>query len=95
MAWACRASTHTARRPSPTKAPCSQFDVRPVYRCIQEQFLSLRDEIEWGYNDIYGISGCLNQHPRAAMKQRADESKRDFCYDFLIECVEVDEASLD
>ena len=72
-----------------------KFDVRPIYRCIQEEFLPLRGQIEWGYNDIYGISGSLNQHPRAAMKQRADESKRDFCYDFLIECVEVDEAALD
>jgi 4-hydroxy 2-oxovalerate aldolase len=62
-----------------------KFDVRPVYRAIQEVFIPLREEIEWGFNDIYGISGHLNQHPRAAMKQRADEKTRDNCYDFFVE----------
>ncbi len=72
-----------------------KFDVRPIYRCIQEEFLKLRQEIEWGYNDIYGIGGCLNQHPRAAMKQRAKGDDKDLCYDFLLECTELDEAALD
>ncbi len=59
-----------------------KFDVQPIYKVIQEQFAPLRKEIEWGYNDIYGISGLLNQHPRDAMKWRADKGKRDNCYDF-------------
>jgi 4-hydroxy 2-oxovalerate aldolase len=46
----------------------------------------LREEIEWGFNDIYGISGCLNLHPRAAMQRRADKKIRDNCYDFLLDC---------
>ena len=45
-----------------------KFDVRPLYRVIQEEFVPLRDEIEWGFNDIYGISGHMNQHPRNAMR---------------------------
>lgn len=67
-----------------------KFDVEPIYEVIQEHFVSLRDEIEWGYNDIYGISGCLNQHPRAAMRQRADKSLRDNCLDFYRECKNLD-----
>ncbi len=63
-----------------------KFNVNPVYKTIQEQFVPLRKEIEWGFNDIYGISGHLNQHPRAAMKCRADKKRMDQCYDFLIEC---------
>lgn len=63
-----------------------KFDVAPVYKTIQEHFVPLRKEIEWGFNDIYGISGYLNQHPRAAMKCRADKERMDRCYDFLIEC---------
>ncbi|MFQ5965207.1 MAG: hypothetical protein ACE5KZ_13110 [Candidatus Scalinduaceae bacterium] len=51
-----------------------KFDVRPIYKVI-----------EWGFNDIYGISGHLNQHPRDAMKQRANAETRDNCYDFLME----------
>jgi 4-hydroxy 2-oxovalerate aldolase len=63
-----------------------KFDVAPVYKTIQEHFVPLREEIEWGFNDIYGIGGHLNQHPRAAMKCRADKEIMDNCYDFLVEC---------
>jgi len=63
-----------------------KFDVKPVYKAIQEHFVPLREEIEWGFNDIYGIGGHLNQHPRAAMKCRADKERMDKCYDFLLEC---------
>jgi 4-hydroxy 2-oxovalerate aldolase len=68
-----------------------KFNVEPIYKAIQEEFVPLRKEIEWGFNDIYGISGHLNQHPRAAMKLRADKKNRDLCYDFLIEQSRLDE----
>jgi 4-hydroxy 2-oxovalerate aldolase len=71
-----------------------KFDVRPVYRAIQEVFVPLRREIEWGYNDIYGISGYLNQHPRDAMKQRANPEIRDDCYDFYLESRRIDDVDL-
>ena len=66
-----------------------KFDVRPVYKVIQEKFVDLRDHIEWGFNDIYGISGHLNQHPRAAMKQRGDPEIKDNCYDFYLTSTDV------
>ena len=62
-----------------------KFDVRPIYKVIQDYMIDLRKEIEWGFNDIYGISGYLNQHPRAAMKQRGDNKVKENCYDFLLE----------
>lgn len=62
-----------------------KFDVAPIYKAIQEEMVPLRDEIEWGFNDIYGISGHLNRHPRNAMKQRANPEIKDNCYDFLKE----------
>ncbi len=65
-----------------------KFDVRPVYRVIQEQMIALRKDIEWGFNDIYGISGHLNQHPRMAMRFRADKKNCDNCYDFYNESIE-------
>ena len=67
-----------------------KFDVEPIYEVIQEFFVPLREEIEWGFNDIYGISGSLNQHPRLAMKQRGNKSDRDNCYDFYRECRELE-----
>jgi 4-hydroxy 2-oxovalerate aldolase len=66
-----------------------KFNVRPIYKVIQEQFVPLRDEIEWGFNDIYGISGHLNQHPRDAMKFRADKENKDNCYDFYVKSIEA------
>ena len=67
-----------------------KFDVRPIYNVIQEHMVPLREEIEWGFNDIYGISGHLNQHPRDAMKKRANAESKDNCYDFLIESMNED-----
>ncbi len=67
-----------------------KFDVRPIYKVIQEHFVPLRQEIEWGFNDIYGISGHLNQHPREAMKFRKDEAHKDDCYDFLLNALNLD-----
>lgn len=71
-----------------------KFDVRPVYKAIQEDFLDLRKEIEWGFNDIYGISGHLNQHPRAAMRRRGKDDVKDNCYDFLLDSLRVDDGTL-
>jgi 4-hydroxy 2-oxovalerate aldolase len=71
-----------------------KFDVRPIYKAIQEAFVPLRQEIEWGYNDIYGISGTLNQHPRDAMKQRASKKIQDDCYDFYVESKRIDDAGV-
>ena len=72
-----------------------KFDVRPIYKAIQEHFIPLREEIEWGFNDIYGISGYLNQHPREAMKLRADKKLKDNCFDFYLESMRIDDAELD
>ena len=68
-----------------------KFDVRPIYRLIQEEFVPLRKSIEWGFNDIYGISGHLNQHPREAMKLRASRKNKDSCYDFFLESASFDD----
>lgn len=68
-----------------------KFDVRPIYKVIQEHFVPLRGEIEWGFNDIYGISGHLNQHPREGMKVRANRLERDNCYDFYLKSMRLDD----
>ncbi len=71
-----------------------KFDVSPLYKVIQEQFVPLRKEIEWGFNDAYGISGHLNQHPRQAMKFRANKKSKDNCYDFWVESTRQDDVDL-
>ena len=67
-----------------------KFDVRPIYRAIQEDFVPLREQIEWGFNDIYGISGHLNQHPREGMKVRGNPELKDNCYDFYLESLRLE-----
>ncbi len=71
-----------------------KFDVRPIYKVIQEEFVPLRRQIEWGFNDIYGISGHLNQHPREAMKLRADAHRMDQCYDFYLSSSRIEEPGI-
>ncbi|MCB1829587.1 MAG: nucleoid-structuring protein H-NS [Chromatiaceae bacterium] len=66
-----------------------KFDVRPIYKVIQEEFVPLREQIEWGFNDIYGISGHLNQHPREGMKVRGNPELKDRCYDFYLESLDL------
>jgi len=64
-----------------------KFKVRPVLECIRDHFLPLNDQMEWGYQVPYMITGQLNQHPRAAIKMRAGESPDDYVafYDQMTE----------
>jgi 4-hydroxy 2-oxovalerate aldolase len=45
-----------------------KFDIRPLIEVIQEIFIPIKAEIEWGYHIPYLITGVLNEHPRSAMK---------------------------
>ena len=64
-----------------------KFHIRPVYKLLQEQFVPLREKIEWGPFVPYMISGQLNQHPREAMALRAGDDKDDYVafYDSAID----------
>ncbi len=53
-----------------------RYKLRPVLQLIQDRFLPLREEIEWGYIVPYMITGMLNEHPRVAMALR-DSPERD------------------
>ena len=64
-----------------------KFNIRPIYALLQNDFLELRKEIEWGPLIPYNITGLLNQHPRAAIKLRAGENKDNYV-DFYDQCVE-------
>ncbi len=53
-----------------------KFDVRPVLQLIEDHYLPLSREIEWGYILPYMITGVLNEHPRVAIELR-DSPQRD------------------
>ena len=52
-----------------------KFDLRPILDLISNEFIPLRERIEWGYIIPYAITGMRNEHPRAAMALRNGEKK--------------------
>jgi 4-hydroxy 2-oxovalerate aldolase len=55
-----------------------KFDIRPVLDVISNEFISLREKIEWGYIIPYAITGILDEHPRAAMALRNSDKKENY-----------------
>ena len=54
-----------------------KFDIRPIIQVIQDIFVPMKAEIEWGYHLPYLITGVLNEHPRSAMKIMAQKELPD------------------
>jgi len=57
-----------------------KFKLDPVLEIIEEEFLPMRDQIEWGYILPYMITGILNQHPRSAIALRASKDKDKYAH---------------
>jgi 4-hydroxy 2-oxovalerate aldolase len=66
-----------------------KFDLRPVYRCMQNNINPLRKNLDWGPLVPYNITGQMNQHPRSAIKFLAS-AQRDNCLDFYDRCLADD-----
>ena len=50
-----------------------KFHIRPVWKLLEEQFIPLQKELDWGPTPQYIITGQLNQHPRSAIAARSNE----------------------
>jgi len=48
-----------------------KYKIEPLLKFIKEEIVSLEKELDWGYSIPYMITGQLNEHPRSAMKARA------------------------
>jgi len=55
-----------------------KFDIRPILDVISNEFIPLRNKIEWGYIIPYAIAGMFNEHPRAAMALRESDKKENY-----------------
>ncbi|HOV33650.1 MAG TPA: aldolase catalytic domain-containing protein [Candidatus Hydrogenedens sp.] len=44
-----------------------KYDLKPVLDLIERYFVPLKDELKWGYELPYLVTGVLNQHPRTAL----------------------------
>ena len=51
-----------------------KFDIRPLLDLISNEFIPLREKIEWGYIIPYAITGILNEHPKSGMVLRNSET---------------------
>ncbi len=59
-----------------------QYNIEPILQVIQDVFVDLEKEIEWGYILPYMITGLLNEHPRVAIALR-NSDRKDCCADFF------------
>jgi len=57
-----------------------KFKLDPILEIIEEEFLPMRDQIEWGYILPYMITGILNQHPRSAIALRGSKDKDKYAH---------------
>ena len=55
-----------------------RYHLRPVLKCIQDYIEPLRQELRWGFDIPYMITGVLNQHPRPAMQFNASEDRGNY-----------------
>jgi 4-hydroxy 2-oxovalerate aldolase len=69
-----------------------KFDIRPIFEVIQDIFIPLKTEVEWGYHIPYMITGVLNEHPRSGMKAMAEKNLPDLkkFYEDLLDDTHLD-----
>jgi len=51
------------------------YNIEPVLQVIEDVFIDLAREIEWGYLIPYMITGALNEHPRVGISMRSSPDK--------------------
>lgn len=70
-----------------------KYKLQPVLRLIDQYFARMKDELKWGYEMPYMITGILNKHPRtglAFMKDVMDGKPRSL-EEFYTEHVTVED----
>jgi 4-hydroxy 2-oxovalerate aldolase len=67
-----------------------KFKIRPVLKLLQDHFVALRGQMDWGPSVPYNLSGQLNQHPRMAIAARSGADK-DKYVEFYDKCVSESE----
>ena len=64
-----------------------KYRLRPILQCIQDHVEPMREQLRWGFDIPYMITGMLNQHPRSAIRHNASENRDDIVrfFDEMIE----------
>lgn len=56
-----------------------KYNITPVLDLIEKHFVKMKDDLRWGYEIPYMITGILNKHPKASldyMKAAADGTQQ-------------------
>jgi len=64
-----------------------KYDLRPILKCVQAHIEPMRSKLLWGFDLPYMLTGLLNQHPRAAIKFKAETPNGDIA-EFLDTIIE-------
>ncbi len=64
-----------------------KYKLPPVLRCVDQVIEPMRNQLQWGFDLPYMLTGLFNQHPRAAIKYKAQPQKGDIgeFYDAVLE----------
>ena len=64
-----------------------KFHLRPIIDCIENYFEPMRNNVRWGFDIPYMITGQMNQHPRAAINF-IGSNRMDYTnfYDSMVNC---------
>ena len=62
-----------------------KFRLRPILHCVQHHIEPMREQLKWGFDYPYLITGVLNQHPRAGIAFNESKHRGDIIrfYDSL------------
>ncbi|OPZ15061.1 MAG: 4-hydroxy-2-oxovalerate aldolase [candidate division BRC1 bacterium ADurb.BinA364] len=63
-----------------------KFNNRPIWQLLEERFVQLATEMDWGPHPQYIMAGQMNLHPREAMEARGGEKIHKFV-EFYDTCV--------
>jgi len=64
-----------------------KYRLRPILKFIQDHVPTLKQQMEWGFDIPYMITGQLNMHPRQAMQLLASDRRGEYVefYDSIME----------
>ncbi len=54
-----------------------KYKLKPILKCVQDHIEPMRQKLMWGFDLPYMLTGLINQHPRAAIKYKAQEEPGD------------------
>ncbi|MEI6211336.1 MAG: aldolase catalytic domain-containing protein [bacterium] len=55
-----------------------KYHLRPVIQCLRDHIVPMREQITWGYDIPYMLTGQRNLHPRSAMAFLDGEQRKDY-----------------